>query len=535
MSHPRDPTDQLWKEAVQCHRRGDLASAAALLTQILEIDANHSPALLAKGDICAQRGNFQQALALFKRASLADRHNPAAFVQVGRVLQALGRLDEALDTFNRAITLNPGTPELYFCLGNLQSQRGAYDKASQAYLKALHHRPDFAQASCNLGAIYKEQGKLHQAVKAYRQAISADPGLATAYANLGSALRELGDVDASVQVCRKATSLAPHSAQGFANLGVALKDAGLNEQAVVALRQALTIEPRWVDSHLNLGNALRTLNRTDEAYACYERVTEIQPNHAQARASQVAILLEKGEPDRALELCDYYLAEFPYNSLLNAARTVTLNTLGYKDQLSTLLNMDEILYRYKLTSAPSYHDLQQFNRELSQHIRSHPSLTHSPTSHATRAGQHTGELLAGHRGPMDIFEEIARQQMDVFLSSNHSSGYMAAPSTNIRVNMWGVVMHQGGHQVPHIHPTAWMSGVYYPQVPDSVGWKDDSGWIEFGRVGREFPSLTEPQLLTVKPEEGLMLLFPSYLYHRTIPLRSEKPRISIAFDFIRES
>jgi hypothetical protein len=36
----------------------------------------------------------------------------------------------------------------------------------------------------------------------------------------------------------------------------------------------------------------------------------------------------------------------------------------------------------------------------------------------------------------------------------------------------------------------------------------------------------------VRPVEGLLVLFPSYLYHRTIPFEGDAPRISVAFDFV---
>ncbi|MFQ6018117.1 MAG: putative 2OG-Fe(II) oxygenase, partial [Kiloniellaceae bacterium] len=37
-----------------------------------------------------------------------------------------------------------------------------------------------------------------------------------------------------------------------------------------------------------------------------------------------------------------------------------------------------------------------------------------------------------------------------------------------------------------------------------------------------------------QPEEGLMLLFPSYFYHRTIKFETAETRISIAFDVVPE-
>jgi hypothetical protein len=34
------------------------------------------------------------------------------------------------------------------------------------------------------------------------------------------------------------------------------------------------------------------------------------------------------------------------------------------------------------------------------------------------------------------------------------------------------------------------------------------------------------------PYEGLMVLFPSYFYHRTIPFEGDSARISLAFDVV---
>jgi len=41
-----------------------------------------------------------------------------------------------------------------------------------------------------------------------------------------------------------------------------------------------------------------------------------------------------------------------------------------------------------------------------------------------------------------------------------------------------------------------------------------------------------PELRAIRPREGLMLLFPSYFYHRTVPFSAAEPRVSIAFDAI---
>ena len=68
------------------------------------------------------------------------------------------------------------------------------------------------------------------------------------------------------------------------------------------------------------------------------------------------------------------------------------------------------------------------------------------------------------------------------------------------------------------------------QPPDG----EQAGWIEFGRPYWDFETRAEPLTTLIKPEEGLMLLFPSYIYHRTLPFAGGEERISIAFDILRD-
>ena len=97
-------------------------------------------------------------------------------------------------------------------------------------------------------------------------------------------------------------------------------------------------------------------------------------------------------------------------------------------------------------------------------------------------------------------------------------------------------MSGGTAESAHIHPSAWLSGVYYPALPDLVRADDDAhlGWIEFGRPPTRLPTTAEPNLRLIKPVESMLVMFPSYIYHRTVPYESAATRISIAFDLDTE-
>ena len=100
------------------------------------------------------------------------------------------------------------------------------------------------------------------------------------------------------------------------------------------------------------------------------------------------------------------------------------------------------------------------------------------------------------------------------------------------ITLWGTVLGAQGHQVSHVHPDGWLSGVYYAAVPLSIDndlkAENRNGWIEFGRSQTYPKSKAVPETKTFEPIEGHLYLFPSYFYHRTIPFESDEKRVSLA-------
>ena len=104
----------------------------------------------------------------------------------------------------------------------------------------------------------------------------------------------------------------------------------------------------------------------------------------------------------------------------------------------------------------------------------------------------------------------------------------------INLSGWVNVNGTGGYNVPHVHPGVHLSGCYYVRVPAAS--LDRSGAIEFlnpagttmaeGVLGERMVS----QKVTVRPKEGQMLIFPSYLLHWVYPNQDPEERVSIAFN-----
>ena len=95
-----------------------------------------------------------------------------------------------------------------------------------------------------------------------------------------------------------------------------------------------------------------------------------------------------------------------------------------------------------------------------------------------------------------------------------------------------MILQAQGHQRPHIHPSGWLSGVYYVRVPRSVGGATHYGCIELGKPPANIGCRRPHEARRVAPQAGRMLLFPSYVYHHTIPFHDDENRISFAFDVV---
>ncbi len=506
---------------------------------VLTAQPNHPDALNLSGVATFQLGDANRAVKLLQAAialkpDYVDAHN-----NLGNVLKALGMLDEAEAAYRRALEIKPDYADSHYNLGILLEASGKLDQAEAAYRRALELKPDFAEAHFNLGNVLPALGKLDEAETSYRRALKIRPDYADAHNNLGNALKELGKFEQAEAAYRRALEIKPDNADAHYNLGIVLQELSNHDDAIAAYHSTLDIKPDHVGAHVNLGIVLQELGKLDDAVAAYQRAIAIEPDYAQAHANLGDVLLERGDPRAAVEVCDAYLKAHPGDRSVLAFKVFALQELGERSAARFLGDYDRLIRPTYFKAPPGFASLADFNAALARDICAHPTLVFAPTSHATRLGKHTGEILVEPKGPIAVLEGMIRDSVEGYqrsLPADLPDPFLANPPQRWRLSGWGVVMEAQGHQIPHIHPSAWLSGVYYVQLPDIVSMpgQRQAGWIEFGRPPEHIHCTVEPDVKAVQPEEGLMLSFPSYFYHRTVPFKTAGKRISIAFDVLPE-
>lgn len=89
-----------------------------------------------------------------------------------------------------------------------------------------------------------------------------------------------------------------------------------------------------------------------------------------------------------------------------------------------------------------------------------------------------------------------------------------------------------GRHVDHIHPEGWMSSAFYVSLPPSVrGGSGSAGHLQLGQPPSELGLELGPRRV-LRPEPGRLALFPSYMWHGTVPFEDTQPRLTIAFDML---
>ena len=105
----------------------------------------------------------------------------------------------------------------------------------------------------------------------------------------------------------------------------------------------------------------------------------------------------------------------------------------------------------------------------------------------------------------------------------------------LSLSAWATICRAGAYHAPHCHPDSAWSGVYYVDAGTEHADRPISGVLEFldPRCGVE--AVTAPgdpygDPVRIRPTAGMLVIFPSWLYHWVHPYAGCTPRIAVSFN-----
>ncbi len=377
--------------------------------------------------------------------------------------------------------------------------------------------------------------------------------------------------DVFIDLARKAIALHPDNARSWESLAQSLLWMGRDEEAIATLTEAVARIPAAPRLHFVLADAYYRSGRTDlvdrtmrqapaitgddrEATLCrleilmksgtaadVDRIAwealALDPGNREALEALGAMARRSGTPEIMVPICKAALARARGHARARYELATAYALLGLVEEARQLIDLGRFVTVTEVAAPAAYAPAGAFEAALAREIAGDSTLKPDPAGKATKGGlqtsrnlvhtpgRTTGVLLDLIRGAVDVFAStLPAESRDPFVETRPEEAWLDA---------WAIIFPGDGHQVTHIHPSGWLSGVYYVSAPKASGDDPRGGCLVLGSSDTNEVGVDPPWgLREIRPVPGKLVMFPSHVPHSTVPTKSPEARISIAFDVI---
>jgi Tfp pilus assembly protein PilF len=423
----------------------------------------------------------------------------------------------------------------------LRAQKaGRLQEAAQLYGQVLTFDAENVGALVNLGVLLAEMRQAERGEALLRRAVARAPNSADACAGLGAVLHDQNKFDEAIEWCERGLKVAPDNRRLLNTLASSLSGAERYDEAIALLERIAAANPGYAKASYFIGTLHAKLGRCDAAVQAFERAARIEPGDLETFVSWGECLMVHGRAADALGPIDRALLLKAYEVRALALKTLALAELGRRDEEAWLSDPHHFVHTFRLADLGyRAEDIAALNRALADFAANEPSMREDPPEYATYRGWHTTRNLADYReeAPSILKQFIGyafEQRLKSLPNEDPRHPFVRGAPPRFHLDLWAVKMTSGGKMLPHIHADGWLSGVYYVEVPAVVREPaaGKAGWLQVGGSRRDIRLTREPITRAVQPEPGLLVTFPSHLWHDTIPLPVENTerRLCLAFD-----
>jgi Flp pilus assembly protein TadD len=487
--------EALNSQAVVLARSGQANIAEQLWSQALQIDPDAIPIRTNLARLYFQSGRFDDVLQLSHPLE-PDRSYPAPLAAlIGQSALRANQPAVALRWLTLADHLRPHEAVLQLSLAEALLACGHVQRARFLLDRLVERYPDAVEPQLNLALALVESGSIHQAASCYSTLLDRWPNHPAVLLNAARFHLEFGDQQLARQIIDELLVLDPTSRLARSLLADLCRHSGDLQEARLHWLTLLEQEPSDLEAHVPL--IFTSMDRGDWPDAAARLQRAVNSINGPMPARLLSAWADLPPSQRALT--------FPHWPLEHSDLVLQQQLLHVDDPLlsqwMTWLRADPSLIEDR-PGKPTVGGLQ--SHELLNRLDDHLSqslLTYlSPAVAAYRQQQRD-------QFPFNLDDQES--------SSDHYSG-------------WAVVLRPGGQQLRHTHPEAKISGVLYLSTPPTLasdGSNEGSLWFSPNPLWQE----SAPGL-TVHPRPGLLVLFPSFLPHETIPFVAEGDRVCLAFN-----
>lgn len=176
-------------------------------------------------------------------------------------------------------------------------------------------------------------------------------------------------------------------------------------------------------------------------------------------------------------------------------------------------------------------DADALNKRLEDILLEQES-NNSGTFYSNIGGWHSSsDLWEWPREEIKILKQFIQENFQRMLAF---STKQPVAKCDYHTEAWAVINRAGHVNLMHIHPGCHWSGVYYVTTDFQPGTEREGTIVFFdpraGAAMMSTPQSTLSQEMFIKPQSGLLIIYPSWLVHSVLPFLGEGLRIAISFN-----
>ena len=459
--------------------------------------------------LCAQanRGllQYEQAIVLLKSILRSEPNDTSSKLELGKTYYNKGQCETAVNYYFELINEGINEFAIWHNLGNAYSSLSRFDEAIEAYQKSISLNPSYAQSYKNITELKWEIGEHQNLFTHYKKAFESS----------------LGNEDLQLDYLEQVIRL------------------GLNKEAltiVEALNNVSNLNARFISLS---SRAYKVNGDIKRAFEIEKKMLTLKYVSIELRLSFVETALQNNEFEVAHQELSEILQLEPENqfALALSHTGARLAPLLFD---STILSVDKFIFEFIIKPPKGFASTTDYCQALDEYLQVLHKGKHQPLDQTLHFGIQTRGNLFDDEHPLiaHLVSEFERYIEDAKVHIKKMSetentcfypGFTSHEQTFFS-GSWSVKLHNMGYHSNHIHPLGWLSSAFYVTLPKEIqGERTKAGWFYVGVPNIDLQSELTPTRY-IKPEVGKLILFPSFLWHGTVPFNDDSYRLTVAYD-----
>ncbi|VAW05991.1 hypothetical protein MNBD_ALPHA01-1238 [hydrothermal vent metagenome] len=552
---------------------GDYEAAEEYMLASLSANKNQPHVHNNLGNLYLEQENYQKAVHCYRKATRLEEKYADAWYNWAVVLDKQNMTAESIELVKKAIKYDPDQAKYHNFLGLLYKHQKNYPDAIASFEKALKIQPGYIKAIHNMGTVCREERRYEEARNCFNFVLNNKPDQVETWEAIGSLHQNTEDFDRSVVAYQKLLALEPENLkihrvlnnmmwetgrhQGFLGSYLLAMEArpdspdivaayaeelaigGAYEQAAEVIGKALERQGEHPELFHRLAHLKLKEGDRESARHLFEKTLALVSDNYEYHTDFAELLLETGEYDYALEQVSLAEKIYPDFQKIWTVRGDCWRLIG-DERYYWLCDYENLVQPMEIKVPEGFANIDNFNQALEEELTRLHITDVNPRDQTLIGGTQTiGDLYLNHNPVIQklriaVLDAAARYIKALPDDENHP--HLRRKTDKLKfTGAWSVRLKSEGFHVDHYHPKGWISGPYYVKLPavvnDSTSDGERPGWVNFGasRYGPEKDRIAER---IIKPQTGLQVFFPSYMWHGTNAFQSDEIRMTAPCDIV---